>query len=166
MEFLLGKFLGLLDDEIGLYGTLLLILQKEKRAVVGSNLKDLNESSKEKESLFLKVRILEEQRLTLLERLAQELEQEAQSLTLTKLSQLVAEPYATGIRNRQSSFLSLAQSIQEINLTNKALLDHSLDLVRGSLSLLNDLMPACPFYYRTGKMQPSDQIGKVLSGKV
>ncbi|MDY6986651.1 MAG: flagellar protein FlgN [Thermodesulfobacteriota bacterium] len=166
MELLLGKFLGLLDDEIGLYGTLLLILQREKRAVVGSNLKDLNESNKEKESLFLKIRILDEQRLALLERLAQALQQEAPSLTLTKLSQLVEEPYASGIRNRQSSFLSLAQSIQEINLSNKALLDHSLDFVRGSLSLLNDLMPSCPFYYRTGKMQPGDQIGKVLSGKV
>ncbi|MDY6949944.1 MAG: flagellar protein FlgN [Thermodesulfobacteriota bacterium] len=165
MQLLLGKFLGLLDDEIGLYGTLLLTLQREKRAVVASNLNALSESSKEKESLFLKIRILEEQRLALIGRLAQELAQEAQSLTLTKLAQLVEEPYATGIRNRQSSFLSLAQSIQEINLSNKALLDHSLDVVRGSLSLLHDLMPSCPFYYRTGKMPSGDQIGKLLSGK-
>jgi len=137
MELLLTKFLGLLDEEIDLYGSLLSILQKEKNAVVDSSLEKLIESSKEKENLFLKIRILEEQRPVILE-----------------------------IRNCQSSFVSLVQSIQEINLANKALLNHSLELVRGSLSLLNDLMSSNQIYYRTGKMQLNDQSGKLLSGKI
>ena len=166
MELLLTKFVGLLDEEIDLYESLLSILQKEKSAVVDSSLEKLIESSKEKENLFLKIRILEEQRPVILERLAQKLGQSTQSLTLTKLSHLVQEPYATRIRNCQSSFVSLVQSIQEINLANKALLNHSLELVRGSLSLLNDLMSSNQIYYRTGKMQLNDQSGKLLSGKI
>lgn len=163
---LLDKFLDLLNEEIRLYESLLLTFQKEKKAVVDSNLKELDESGKAKENLFLKIRILEEQRLTFVERLSQKLGQPAQSLTLTELSRLLEDPYATRIRNCQSSFLSLAQSIQEINLSNKALLHHSLDLVRGSLSLLNDLIPSNSIYYPSGKMHPSDQSGRVLSGKV
>jgi flagellar biosynthesis/type III secretory pathway chaperone len=163
---LLNKFLGLLNEEIGLYESLLVTLQKEKKSVVDSNLKQLNESSKEKENLFLKIRILEEQRLTVLERLAKKLGEPVHSLTLTELSHLLKDPYATRIKNCQSSFLSLAQSIQEINLSNRALLHHSLDLVRGSLSLLNDLIPSNPIYYRSGKIHTSDQGGRVLSGKI
>ena len=163
---LLDKFLGLLNEEIGIYESLLMTLQKEKKSVIASNLKQLNESSKEKENQFLKIRILEEQRLTVLEKLAQKLGKPDQLLTLTELSHLLDDPYATRIRNCQSSFLSLAQSIQEINLSNRALLHHSLDLVRGSLSLLNDLIPSNPIYYRSGKIHTSDQAGRVLSGKI
>jgi flagellar biosynthesis/type III secretory pathway chaperone len=166
MERLLGKFLDLLDGEARLYGSLLFNLQKEKRSVVDSNIEKLAESTKEKENLFLKMRILEEQRLVMAEKLSEMLGEPRRALTLTRLCQLVEEPYATRIRDSQSSLLSLAQSIQEINLSNKALLKHSLDLVKGSLNLLNDLLSSCPVYFRTGRMHASQPSGKVFDGKI
>jgi flagellar biosynthesis/type III secretory pathway chaperone len=166
MELMLNDLLGLLEGEIGLYASMLLALQKEKKAIVDSNPTELNETSREKETLFLKIRILEEQRISLLEKLAQELGQPSQELTLSKLSQLVREPQATQLGDCHSTFLSLAQSIQEINQSNKTLLTHSLDLLKGSLSLLSDLLSPNPVYYRTGKMEAGDQSGRLLSGKV
>lgn len=166
MELLVNELLGLLEGEIDLYGSLLLALQKEKRAVVDSNLDELIETNREKESLFLKIRILEEQRLTILEKLAENLGQLAQNLTLTKLSQLVEEPQSTQLADCHSRFLSLTQSIHEVNLSNKALLNHSLDLVRSSLALLSDLMPSNPVYYKSGKMQAGAQGGRLVSGKI
>ena len=166
MELLLNDLLGLLEGEIGLYASMLLALQKEKKAIVDSNHEELNETSREKENLFLKIRILEEQRLSVLEKLARNLGHPAQDLTLSKLSQLVQEPQSTQLVGCHSTFLSLAQSIQEINLSNKALLTHSLDLVNGSLSLLSDLLSSNPVYYRTGKMEAGDQSGRLLSGKI
>ena len=166
MELLLNDLLGLLEGEIGLYASMLLALQKEKKAIVDSNHEELNETSREKENLFLKIRILEEQRLSVLEKLARNLGQPAQDLTLSKLSQLVQEPQSTQLVDCHSTFLSLAQSIQEINLSNKALLTHSLDLVKGSLSLLSDFLSSNPVYYRTGKMEAGGQSGRLLSGKV
>ncbi len=166
MELLLNDLLSLLEGEIGLYASMLLALQKEKMAIVDSNHEDLNEASREKENLFLKIRILEEQRLSVLEKLARNLGQPAQDLTLSKLSQLVQEPQSTQLVDCHSKFLSLAQSIQEINLSNKTLLTHSLDLVKGSLSLLGDLLSYNPVYYRTGKMEAVGQSGRLLSGKI
>lgn len=166
MESLLTELLGLLEGEIDLYGSLLLALQKEKRAVVDSNLDELIETNREKESLFLKIRILEEHRITVLEKLAEDLGQLAQNLTLTKLSQLVDEPQSTQLTDCHSRFLSLAQSIQEVSLGNKALLNHSLDLVRSSLALLSDLIPSNPVYYKSGRMQTRDQGGRLVSGKI
>ena len=166
MELLLDDLLGLLEGEIGLYASMLLALQKEKKAIVDSNHKALNETSRKKENLFLKIRILEEQRISILKKLAQELGQSSQDLTLSKLSQLVQEPHSTRLVDCHSTFLSLAQSIQEINQSNKTLLTHSLDLVKTSVSLLSDLLSSNPVYYRTGKMEISDQSGRLLSGKV
>ena len=65
---------------------------KGKKPIVDSNHEELNETSREKENLFLKIRILEEKRLPVLEKLARNLGQPAQDLTLSKLSQLVQEP--------------------------------------------------------------------------
>ena len=166
MKLLLNEFLSILEGEISIYASLLLALQKEKKAIVDSNLEELNETCRQKENLFLKIRILEEQRLITMDKLAENIGQSSQELTLTKLAQSVDEPQSTQLKDCHSRFLSLAQSIQEINLSNKTLLNHSLDLVRGSMSLLTDLMSSNPLYYRTGKMHASKQSGKLISGKI
>lgn len=166
MDRLLNQFLGVLEGEADLYGSLLQILQREKKAVIGSALDELNETSKEKENILLKIRILEEQRLRILDRLANSLGYSPQDLTLTKLSRLVNEPYSKRLKDCHSNFLALMQSIKEVNQSNRALLMHSLDLVRGSLSLMDTLMVSNPVYYRTGTVQSGGRSGRVLSGKV
>ena len=166
MNELLEKFLALLEGETCLYESLLSVLQKEKRAVVNSALNDLNETVKEKENLALKIRILEEERIRTTEKLANSLGYPSHPLTLTDLSELVEEPYATRLGESRSILLSLTQSIQEINQSNRGLLSHSLELVKGSISLLNNLMHSNPVYYRSGQVQMGDQSGKILSGRV
>ncbi len=166
MDSLLKKLLGLLEEETDLYRSLLSILQKEKKAVVASQLEELNEAGKEKESLILKIRILEEQRLRVQGRLADSLRYDPQDLTLTKLSQLVGEPYSIRLKICYSNLLTLIPSIREINHSNKSLLTHSLELVRGSLTLLNNFAASNAVYHRTGEMKMSGKSGNVLSGEV
>lgn len=166
MEELLEKFLGLLTGETELYRSLLQVLQEEKKAVVNSALKGLHESGREKESLILKIRILEEERGRLLRKIAAALGCPSSHLTLKELARQVREPFASRLTKTASTLLALLQSIQELNHTNKALLLHSLELVRGSMTLLNNVMTAHPVYFRTGRMQTGDATGKVISGKI
>jgi flagellar biosynthesis/type III secretory pathway chaperone len=166
MEELLEKLLGVLTGETELYRGLLQLLQEEKKAVVCAELKGLNETGKEKESLILKIRILEEERVKLLKKIAAAVGSPSPSLTLNELARSVKEPFTTRLTECSSTLLALLQSIQELNHTNKALLLHSLELVRGSMTLLNNVMAAHPVYFRTGKMQTGTATGKVLSGKI
>ena len=166
MDLLLNKFLCLLEDETGFYRSLLLVVQKESRAVVDLKLKELNEATKEKENLLLKIRILEEQRQHMLERVTDSIGCTLQDLTLSKLSQLSEEPYSTRLNTCRSNLLALTKSIQEVNNSNKSLVMHSLKLARGSLSLLDNLIAPIPVYCRTGKTQINDQSGKVLSAQI
>jgi flagellar biosynthesis/type III secretory pathway chaperone len=166
MDTLLNTFLGLVEEQTSFYGALLLSLQREKHAVVHSRLDDLSESSKEKESIILKIRILEEQRVTLLKKLAHSLGCPSEEVTLTQLSKMVKEPHATRLRKCSSNLSALIQSIQEINETNRSLLAHSIEVVRGSLTLMHNLMTSNPTYQRTGTMEAVENGGSMLSGKI
>ncbi|MDY6880764.1 MAG: flagellar protein FlgN [Desulfatiglans sp.] len=166
MDLLLDRLLDILAKEKDLYERLLVALKNEKRAVVDSRLDSLNEATKEKENLLLKIRILEEQRSSNLARLAQRLGESPEDLTLTRLSQLLEEPYAAQVADASSEFSTLIQRIHDINKNNKALIQHSLELVRGSLTLLNDLVPSSPVYHKTGRLQAGSYSGKVLSGSI
>jgi len=166
MDLLFNKFLCLLEEETDFYQLLLLVVQKENMAVVDLKLKELNKATKEKENLLLKIQILEEQRQRMLERVADFIGCPLHGLTLSKLSQLIEEPYSTRLKECHSNLLSLIQSIQEVNNSNKSLIVHSLKLVRGSLSLLDNLIAPIPVYCRTGKTQVNDQSGKVLSAQI
>ncbi|MEA3279143.1 MAG: flagellar protein FlgN [Thermodesulfobacteriota bacterium] len=166
MDLLLNKFLGLLEDITVLYRSLLSVFKKEKMAVLDSDLESLNEAGKEKENIILKIRILEEQRINMLKRIADFLNRPSQFLTLTELSQLLAEPYSTRFKECSSDLLALSQSIKDANQSNKTLLMHSLEFVRSSFSLLDNLIAPNYVYYRSGRIQENKRCGRVLSGMV
>ncbi|MDL1962760.1 MAG: flagellar protein FlgN [Deltaproteobacteria bacterium] len=166
MDLLFNKFLCLLEEKTDFYQLLLLIVQKENKAVVDLKLKELNEAAKEKENLLLKIQILEEQRQRMLEMVADSIGCPLHGLTLSKLSQLIEEPYSTRLNACRSNLLALTQSIREVNNSNKSLIVHSLKLVGSSLSLLDNLIAPIPVYCRTGKTPINDQSGKVLSAQI
>jgi flagellar biosynthesis/type III secretory pathway chaperone len=82
MEHLLEKLFGLLEHATELYQSLFAVVQKEKDAVVGLNLQQLNEACKAKENLLLKLRILEERREQLMDKLAAVLNCEPHDISL------------------------------------------------------------------------------------
>ena len=51
-----NNLLELLDGEADHYRSLLPVLEREKNAIIGSNLAELGKTGKEKEVLFLKIR--------------------------------------------------------------------------------------------------------------
>jgi len=165
-DMLVDRLSGLLGGETELLESLLKTLQKERAAVVDSNLDTLNQATKEKENLILKVRILEEQRQHLMQRISRALNLRSSSLTLTQLANMLEAPHSTRLKRSCSSIIALTQSIEDLNTLNKGLLMHSLDLVRSSLLLFDHLTVPPPVYYRTGKMQTGDQTGKILSGRI
>ncbi|MGD8990781.1 MAG: flagellar protein FlgN [Desulfobacterales bacterium] len=166
MEYLLNKLIGLLANATELYRALLGVVQNEKEAVVGLNLKQLNEACKAKDNLLLKLRILEEQRQQVMERVAAKLECSAQGLTLTQLSQQVDEFYARQLLDRSTDLLALIQSLQEVTQQNKSLMSHSMQLIQGSCNLLNNLTAANPVYYRSGDINGGEQTGRLLNGDI
>ena len=153
MNLLLEDLLTSLDKETDLYQALLQLLQREKRALVGLSLDELNECNKKKETLILQARALEESRQYGLKKLADFLGIPSDKLTLSYLSDRIDEPYSKEVKSRRSNLLSLFHSIKDINKTNESLINHSLDCVTGSLSLLGNLVSSGSTYLHTGRIK-------------
>ena len=166
MKHLIEKLLGSLEQATELYQSLFRVLQNEKDAVVGLNLQQFNEACKAKDNLLLKLRILEEQREQIMDRVTAELGRSTQELTITELSLLVDEPYAERLREHSADLLSLIQALQDATQQNKFLMSHSMQLIQGSYTLLNNLMAANPVYYQSGNLQNNAQTGKLLNGDI
>ena len=166
MKHLLNKLIGLLVHATELYQSLLRVVEIEKDAVVGLNLKQLNEVCKAKDNLLLKLRILEEQRQQVMHRVAAELGCSPQGLTLTELSQQVDESYARRLLDCSTDLLALVQTLQDVTQQNKSLMSHSMQLIQGSYNLLNNLMVENPVYYRSGTVDGGDETGRLLSGDI
>lgn len=166
MEHLLDKLIRLLAHATELYQSLLRVVQNEKDAVVGLNLKQLNEVCKAKDNLLLKLRILEEQRLQVMNRVAAELGCSPEGLTLARLSEQVDESYARRLLDCSTDLLALIQTLQAVTQQNKSLMSHSMQLIQGSYNLLNNLMVDQPVYYRSGAVERGDETGRLLSGDI
>jgi hypothetical protein len=159
-------FLNLLDGEAALYRALLSVLEEEKNTIIGANLDELGKTGKKKEKLLLKIRIIEEQRHVMIKDLAESLRCSPHDITITKLADFVEAPYAVRFKRLCSDLLPLAKTVRDINDGNKALLRHSVELVRSSFAFLNNLVTANTVYHSSGRMQQTNQSGKVLSGSV
>lgn len=166
MSVLLDRLLNLLVEEINLYESLFVVLQQEKKVVIASNLQGIRNIYKEKNNLLMKIQTLEKQRALILEEAADLFECPLKDLTLKKLSQIVKEPHSSRLMRIHADFAALMQRVQQINHANRALLAHTLNLVKGSLKLLNKLIAPSPIYYNTGKMQNNNRSGKFLSGTI
>ena len=166
MEYLLDKLLESLGHATELYQSLYRVVQNEKDAVVGLNLQQLNEACKAKDNLLLKLRILEERREQLMDRVAAELGLSPQGLTLTKLAQLVDKAYADRLRDSSTDLLAVIQALQDATRQNKFLMSHSVQLIQGSYNFLNNLMTVNPVYYRGGNIPNARQTGRLLNGDI
>jgi flagellar biosynthesis/type III secretory pathway chaperone len=160
------NFLDLLDGEAALYRALLSVLEEEKNAIIDSNLGELGEAGKKKEKLLLKIKTIEEQQQIMIKGLAESLRCSPRDLTITKLAEFAEAPYSDRFKRLCSDLLPLAKTIRDVNDGNKALLRHSVELVKSSFAFLNNLITANAVYHSSGKMQQTNQSGKVLRGSI
>ena len=160
------KILALLEGERGLYESLLVSGKREREALIGSNIDELNRINKEKEDLISKAHTVEGQRSSVIHDLAGSLGCPKNELTVTRLTQLVEEPWSTRLESLRSSILETARDLTEVNEGNRDLFEHSLGLLRSSLRFLENLVTSNTVYYGSGKMHTNDQSGRVFSGQV
>ena len=165
METLLDQLLALLAGEMGLYRDMILVLQSEKDAIIDADLEALEENTREKSNLTIKVRILEEQRLRTVEKLSAALDHPLEGFNLLQIAGLVGGPYAARLEACHSNFASLMQSMGELNRTNSELLTHSLKTVRESLGFLENLGNMHSVYQENGHFGSGSRSGRFLSGR-
>ena len=131
---------------------LLALLQREKVCLVDLQMDGIEALTKEKDILILKLRLLEEERIRLLDRFVLEnfpdLPDEGPSfrkITLLKLGELTGETIFQDIR---SKLISLSQGIKELNDLNKTMIDRTLGFLKQNNEFIRDVFPGGRPYRR------------------
>ena len=168
MNLLLEELIGVFEDQSDLHQSLISVLRDEKAAIVGSKLFELNKANKEKETLILKIKKLEDKRFDLASTLANSLDDESDDFTLEKLCKITNEPYSSRLNNCRENIMSSISKVKELNDGNKILLTNSINFIRGSLTLFNNLMTSRSnaVYYPSGKIENRDRSGRVFSEEI
>ena len=163
---ILDQLLSVLNQETVLYRTMLTVIDKEEAAVMRSALNPLNEAGMEKENILKKLRTVEEQRCLLVRKLSEILGYPYRDLTLSKISQLVDEPFAGRLKQVSTDLAVLLDRLRRANRRNHRLITHSLELLRGSFNLLGELMASNTVYYRTGNIQSANATGQWVRSEI
>lgn len=166
MNSTLDQLIGLLRQESGLYRSLLVVIDQEKEAAVRSDVEGLNQAAIDKEKHLLEIRSKEKARGQLIARLAALKGIAGADLTLSRICDLAEEPRAAVLKRLSQDFLSLLNRVQTANRRNQQIVEHSLQLLRGSFNLLNELMTPNTVYYRTGNIQNVKSTGKCVHSEI
>ena len=162
----LTQLLDVLSRETELYQTMSTVMSKEKDAAIQLNLMALNEAQIEKENILVALGLLEGRRLDLVAALGNALGYSAQDMNLTKIAQLVGEPFAGRLKQAKADLSAVLESAQDANERNRQLFEHSRDLVRGSINLLGEIGSTNPIYYRSGLVQQTRASGKCVRDEI
>lgn len=124
---------SILIEQINGYRSLMNILQRERACLLNFNPLGIENLSKEKDNLVLKLRLLEEERLRLLDNYSKEAGIDGE-LSLNRLYDVTGDDAFKVIRLQ---FISLIQAISELNEFNRILIDRSLNFLKGATNVFD-----------------------------
>lgn len=130
--------------------TLVGLLQRERGHLVDLDVRAVEELTKEKDTLLLRLRFLDEERQRLVSVLSKEWPgQSGEEFTLRALAERAGDAELLEIRLK---LVSLAQSINDLNSFNRYLVDRSLSNVRSARGVFDAFCDWSPGYEVSGTL--------------
>jgi len=123
---------SILTEQIKSYRVLLELLQRERECLINLDANGVENLSKEKDTVLLRLRLLEEERIRLIKKYSADSAING-SISLQGLFKVTAD---NDFQLMRSQLTSLLQSIQELNNFNMILIERSLHFVRHSVGFL------------------------------
>ncbi len=125
------ELITILEKEFDLCTQLVVLLQKEKDVIVSLDPIALEQLLGEKESISVNIRMCDEARERILERLG------FKNRTISEVAAVAAGGYKDILTDIASKFTSVIHSITELNKLNGKLIEKSLYYVKASYNFLN-----------------------------
>jgi flagellar biosynthesis/type III secretory pathway chaperone len=155
---------NILREEVDLYRELLDILQHEKQCMMDLSLDSIHECNNRKETLILKLKVMEESRIELIQDIS-EGQGYKTPMTLGQIIQVAPNGFKRPLETCRSNLLSLLNGVREVIQINAILAERSIHYTRESLSFLNRLTYTMPVYLSSGRMEERPRSGKLLCKK-
>ncbi|BBO66786.1 hypothetical protein DSCA_07160 [Desulfosarcina alkanivorans] len=155
MNVMISTLLSILDEETSCYREMENLLADEEESISFSRKDRFDTVQLKKDALLFKLQQFEQKRKPMIDRLADGYGTGGQPLTISRLARYVAPPYDERLLERADRLRSVIGAVQEKNRRNQLLINHYLDLIKGSLNLLTRHLEDNPVYQKPGTRQPS-----------
>ncbi len=130
----------ILIEQVNGYRGLMTLFQRERAQLLNFNPAGLEELSREKDTLVLKLRLLEEERLRLIEKFLKDSGIDGDT-SLNRLYEITGDEAFKLIRLQ---LISLLQAISELNEFNRILIDRSLSFLRAATNVFDSCKYTSP----------------------
>ncbi|NOY65774.1 MAG: flagellar protein FlgN, partial [Nitrospirae bacterium] len=127
----INSLISILEEQLKGYENLYSLLKREKEAIINFSPDDIEEVYREKDSLVLQLKLLEEERQRLVKALPFS---EGKNLGIYDLYLHTGDERLPPLR---SKLLSLLQGIEELNEINRTCIDRATTFLRASSSFLD-----------------------------
>lgn len=131
---------SILIEQINGYRALMNILQRERAYLLNFNPQGIEDLSKEKDNMVLKLRLLEEERIRLVDIFFREKDIDGDR-GINRLYEITGDEDFKVIRLQ---FISLIQAISELNEFNRILIERSLNFLKGATSIFEPYYTSSP----------------------
>lgn len=166
MNIVLSELIAILNREIELHKALFSCVQQDRQLLIDLRVDDLFENIKRKETLSVKIKMLEESRVALVEQLSTHYEIPHQPPTLSDLVSVVEEPHRSALNTARSTLRALMKSIQEVNQGNTLIVKDSIFYCNRSLDFLNHACSENPTYLHSGRIKDPARFGSLLTREI
>ena len=127
---------NLLARKTIVYNDLIVLLRKEWDIVAEYSLEDLQEITKKKEMLSLKIQALEEERLRIVRSLSESLGLPSEQLTVKELIRLRKDPSNLKLAEYRKRLMDQMETIKKLNEKNRGLINRSSLCLKQSMSYI------------------------------
>ncbi len=122
--------INILQEQIKSYKALLDLLKEEKECLVNINPDKVSDLSKEKDTIVMRLRLLEEERVRLVNEFARN-NDIAGDINLKVIAEVTGNTIFMDLR---SKLVSLLQNVEEMNKFNSILIDRSINYIKTTTS--------------------------------
>ncbi|MFO7716033.1 flagellar protein FlgN [Desulfosarcina sp.] len=155
MNMKIMELLAILDAESACYREMQRVLAEEAGSLALAKKVQFDTIQLKKEALVVKLHHYEECRQRLVDGLAEAYRVDGPVVTVSKLSPRLPSPHNENLQARATRLRSLIAEVKVKNKHNQLLIQQSLDLVKGSLKLLTDLVYDNSVYPKPGGGSPA-----------
>jgi flagellar biosynthesis/type III secretory pathway chaperone len=147
------ELMDILDEEAACYRDMQRVLTEEQASISFSRKECFDQVQCKKETLVVKLQQLEEKRKALVGQLSERYATDGNSMTVSQLARVVKSPARAELLARANGLRAIIGDVHEKNRHNQQMINQSLDLINGSLTLLTRLIEDSSVYQKPGTHQ-------------
>ncbi len=148
---LADRLIDVVNREAGIYSDILKISENKTNVIVEGKVSELENLISLEQSMIVRMGKLEDERESLIEKLARQFEMEPAEITVSSLKEKLQGDQADRLDGSRTNLFGVMEKVKQVNGLNSKLIKNSLDYIEFSINLLANTSVAGNVYGNSGQ---------------